>query len=414
MTTKTDNLPPPPPTLLSLFLDFFRQGATAFGGPAMAAHLRRHCVEERRWLSGNTFKTGLAVCQILPGAIIVNLAAYVGYRVRGLAGLLLAFAGFVLPSCLLLLAFSAIYAQTRSLPAMNALYAGLQVLVVAIVAHATVAMGRKSIDHPVSLLVAAVGFAALQLGINPFLVVLGAALLSLPLYRFVPAPAPKDGPGAAAGTAANPGGNQGQAMTPSPAGNGSIRRDLLILTFLGAGLLALMFFCDRALITLAWMMGKIEFFAYGGGYTALALMVQEVVTVHGLLDHPTLMDGVALGQVTPGPILITSTFVGYMTQGLLGAITATFFIFYPGLMLLLASVPFIDRLRTNKLFKRALRGLTAVFIGLLAFIALRFALTADWNIGRALLCLAALIALFRDIKVPYVVLAAAAVSFFLP
>lgn len=406
--------PPAPPSLLSLFLDFFRQGATAFGGPAMAAHLRQHCVEERRWLSGNTFKTGLAVCQILPGAIIVNLAAYVGYRVRGLAGLLLAFAGFVLPSCLLLLGFSAVYAQTRTLPAMNALYAGLQVLVVAIVVHAAVAMGRKSIDHPLSLLIAVAGFVALQLGMNPFLVVLGAGLVSLALYRFAPAQPVKEGPGGG-GTSgsAGPGQAQTQGMAPVAAGNGLVRRDMSILAGLGLALMFLLFLFNRSLFNLSLMMGKIEFFAYGGGYTALALMVHEVVS-HGMMDHATLMDGVALGQVTPGPILITSTFIGYMTQGLAGALAATFFIFYPGLVLLLASVPFIDRLRTHILFKRALRGLTAVFIGLLAFIALRFGLAADWSVARALLCLAALVALFREVKVVYVVLAAAAVAIFLP
>jgi chromate transporter len=130
------------PAIRELFLSFFRLGLTAFGGPAMIAHVRAMAVEKKRWLDPETFKAGVALCQMVPGATAMQAAAYVGLRSRGIGGAVASFIGFGLPACILMLILSALYARAHALPAVLSVFNGPQVVVVAIVAHATFMFGK--------------------------------------------------------------------------------------------------------------------------------------------------------------------------------------------------------------------------------------------------------------------------------
>ena len=132
-------------SLFSLFLSFLKLGTTAFGGPAMVSYIRRMTVERKRWLDDKTFADGVALCQTIPGATAMQVAAYVGLRARGLAGAAAAFVGFGLPAFSLMIALSAIYTRTYSMPWVVSVFHGLQAAVVAIVANATLSFGRTSI-----------------------------------------------------------------------------------------------------------------------------------------------------------------------------------------------------------------------------------------------------------------------------
>jgi len=172
-----------PPTLLQLCSAFVRLGATAYGGPAMMAYLRQQCVGRYRWLSEQEFKEGMALCQVIPGATMVQMCAYTGYRLRGLGGGLAAALGFVLPAFLLMVGLSAAYFAFGELPPVKALFRGLAAVVVAIILHACVALGRTALSGWQGPLLAALAFAALLLGVN-LLAVLGvSALAALALFR---------------------------------------------------------------------------------------------------------------------------------------------------------------------------------------------------------------------------------------
>jgi chromate transporter len=182
-------------SLWKLFLAFLRLGATAYGGPAMMAYLKGDLVGKRRWLSEQEFKEGMALCQVIPGATMVQMCTYTGYRLRGIQGALAAALGFVVPAFLLMTGLSAAYFTFGELSLVKALFRGLGAIVVAIIVNACVSLARTILHGWGGAVLAALAFAALALGVNLVLVLAGAALLALALFRVeeMPSPAGKGG-----------------------------------------------------------------------------------------------------------------------------------------------------------------------------------------------------------------------------
>jgi len=375
------------PAIVEVFMSFLKLGLTAFGGPAMVTYVKALAVNRKQWLDEETFGHGIALCQTIPGAIAVNVASYAGYRVRGFGGMLAAFAGFTLPAFLLMLVLSVIYVNTRSLPIMNSLFKGLEVIVVGIVAHATVTFGKRTLRNGRDVILALAGSGLLALKLNPFLAIVATACAGIMLFRSSGA----------------------QSVRPLQRSDAA-KRDALALFSLFALCLLALWIVERKLFDLALVMAKIELFAFGGGYTALTLMFHEIIEVRQWLDHQTLIDGIALGQITPGPILITAAFIGYMVGGFAGALVGTLAIFMPGLVLIVIVLPIFDRLRTNPVFISALRGIVSCFVGLLLFVTIKFAFAVHWDWRYLFLLAASMGALFAQVDILYVVLGGAAVS----
>jgi chromate transporter len=164
------------------------------------------------------------------------------------------------------------------------------------------------------------------------------------------------------------------------------------------------------LFNLATLMLKIDLFAFGGGFGSVPLMLHEIVDVRKWIDSKTFMDGIALGQVTPGPIVITATFVGYLMYGFVGALVATMAVFTPSFLILAVVTPFFDRLKTSKYFVGATKGILATFVGLLFYATFKFGSVVPWDTARVVLILGALTALIRKIDILYVVLAGSVIS----
>jgi chromate transporter len=177
-------------SLRKLFLAFLRLGATAYGGPAMMAYLRQECVGKRQWLTEQEFKEGMALCHTIPGATMMQMTTYIGYRLRVLPGATVAAVGFVLPAFFLMTGLSAAYVAFGNLPLVRALFHGLAAIVVAIILNACVSLTRTAVHGWPGLLLVALAFAALAFRVNLLLVLLGAALLALVLFRGEPAPGP--------------------------------------------------------------------------------------------------------------------------------------------------------------------------------------------------------------------------------
>jgi chromate transporter len=176
-------------SLPKLFLDFLRLGATAYGGPAMMAYLRQECVGKRRWLTEQEFKEGMALCHTIPGATMMQMTTYIGYKLRRLPGATAAALGFSLPAFLLMTGLSAAYFAFGDLPLVRSLFRGLAAIVVAIILNACVSLTRTAVHGWQGLLLVVLAFTALALQVNLLLVLLGAALLALALFRGEPAPA---------------------------------------------------------------------------------------------------------------------------------------------------------------------------------------------------------------------------------
>ena len=370
-----------------LFLAFLRLGATAFGGPAMIAHIRALAVEKKRWIDERAARDGIALCQAIPGATAMQMSAYVGLRVGGLAGAAASFVGFGLPAFLLMTALSALYVRTHEVPTVVSAFNGLQVIVVAIVANATLTFGRGSLKtwrHLVNALAAAAMFA---MKMNPILVVLAAGLMGLVLYA------------------------KRQQPLSGESAKGSFSGKVAAALFSGIALgFALLFLLDRPLFELATLMSKVDLFAFGGGFSSVPLMFHEVVEVRSWLDGPTLLNGIALGQVTPGPIVITATFIGYMLHGVAGALVATIGVFLPSFLILVTVVPFFDKIRGTRHFDQVLTGILCSFVGLLSTVTVRFASNIPWDWPRVLITLVAFVALVRKVDILWVVVVGAIVS----
>ena len=392
--------PPPAPEAADrvpiprLFLAFLRLGATAFGGPAMVSYMRELAVGRRRWIGERSFADGAAMCQSLPGATAMQMAAYIGLRVRGIGGALAAYLGFMLPAVALMLALSAAYETARDLRPVVAAFEGLRAVVVALVANAAYDFGRRTLrrlsDAPLALGAAC----ALLYGASPGGVIAAAALLGLLLHLRRERAAPR----------------------PPPTSRAAFRAPLLRaagatgLVVAAAAALAL---AAPPLFRLALVMMKVDLLAFGGGFASIPLMMHEVVDARGWMDAGRFMDGIALGQVTPGPLAVTATFVGHQTAGFPGAAAATVGVFASSFLVVLAATPFLDRLNASPVFRAAVRGVLISFVGLLLSVACQFAILVPWSWRAAALCTCALAALRLGADLLWVVIAGSAVSAFL-
>jgi chromate transporter len=309
------------PSLALLFMSFLRLGATSFGGPAMIAYIRRMAVEQKGWLDDETFSSGLALCQTIPGASAMQMAAYVGLRTGGVTRAAVTYIGFGLPAFLIIMVLSALYVRMHNLPSAISLFSGLQAIIVAIVANAALSFGKSYLKLRGDFVVAAFAAGMFFFGASPFLVILLAACIGLIIYRdqpFRPKPiSPMETP-----------------QTTMPI--------IFILSAAAIGFVML-YVLQRNLSDLAALMFRIDLFAFGGGLASLPLMLHEVVDVRAWMDYQTFMNGIALGQITPGPIVINAAFVGYMMYGPIGSVIATLGIFLPSFLMVIGAVPFYDK-----------------------------------------------------------------------
>jgi len=378
------------PSLWHLFASFLRMGLTAFGGPAMVAYIRKRVVSQRQWLDPNAFHAGVALCQAIPGATVMQMAAYIGLKLRGVRGAVCCYLGFGLPAFLLMLALSIAYSRAHALPAVISVFSGLQAVIVAVVANATVAFGKTALTHWKYGLIALVAAGLFGFKVNPVLIVLLAALLGLLLNGRPPAP-----------------------RKAAPTGRmESTTRPLLFFLLISGAAFALLSIYSKDLFQLAVLMSKIDLLAFGGGFASVPLMFHEFVEARAWMDGPTFLNGIVLGQFTPGPIVITATFVGYLVYGFWGTIVATGAIFLPSFLILIGVAPWFDQLRTSPWFTRAIDGILCSFVGLLFSVTIGFALNVHWDWPHLALAAAAFAALFFKVDILWVVLAGTAISAF--
>jgi chromate transporter len=377
------------PSITQLFASFLRLGITAFGGPSMIAYIRTTAIEKKQWLDAETFTDGVALCQMIPGATAMQTAAYVGLKTRGVIGASASFIGFGLPAFLLMMTLAALYTYTRDLPIVVSAFSGLQAIIVAIIAYATLSFGKTTLKDWKSLAIAGIAAALFGLNVNPIIAILLAAVGGLVLIK------PKQ---------PNPHHSVSSAQTVP-----HTKPFLLIFSVSAIGFL-LLFLFDQTLFGLAVLLSRIDLLAFGGGFASVPLMLHEIVEVRNWMDSQTFMNGIVLGQVTPGPIVITATFVGYLLGGPLGGVIATISIFLPSFMLVIGISPYFDRLRTSPSFNKVISGVLCSFVGLLLTVTIRFASNVLWDLSHLLLASGALVALLLKVDILWVVVIGTIIS----
>jgi chromate transporter len=359
----------------------------------MVSYIRRLAVTRKHWLSDDDFRHGVALCQAVPGATSMQCAAYVGLRVRGLPGALAGYLGFGLPAFLLMLSLSMAYRRAVQFHVVIAILAGLRALVVALVVNAAWSFGRSSVQGFREAAICLATAVLFYLGGSPFLIIVAAGLAGAVLLR-----------------PSQPVARVYVSQISQPT---TIWRSLCapaLLLVIGAVLLVSLRFQDRRLAALGLVMMKVDLFAFGGGFSSVPLMFREVVDARGWMSAHVFMDGIALGQVTPGPIVITATFVGHQLAGIAGALVGTASIFLPSLIIVTLAEPWFIRFHSAPVFQRVSQGLVLSFVGLLASVAIHFAGLTPWNAPAGIIATLGLAALICGIDVLWVVLAGAVAS----
>jgi chromate transporter len=380
-----------------LFKRFLKLGATAYGGPAIAQQMKKAIVKEWGWLKEPEFMQGLALCQLIPGATFVQLSTYIGYRLRGIWGAFTCAVAFVLPAFFLLLILSTLYFGLGNLWFIQALFKGLGAIVMAIVLNALINFGKPIFKDWKGILIAAFSFLGFLFRLSTVLVFILAAGAALLLRVSASKPAPGPSPA-------------GPISTPREKGDSPF---LLALAALIVVIFAVCYFLNAELFSLALTLSKTGALAFGGGFTIIPLIQYEVVDKYQWVSTKEFLDGIAMGQITPGPIMITATFLGFKLSGLWGALIATLAIFSPAFFIVTLLIPRYDRVRGITAVRTMEQGILASFIGMLGLVLYNFGRTTFVDIPTILFAVAAFIALLKKIDLSYILLTGAILSILL-
>jgi chromate transporter len=385
------------PSLSILFIRFFKLGATAYGGPGMIGQIKEISVKEYGWTKEEDFLRGLALCQLIPGATMVQMVTYIGYRLRGIWGGLVSAIAFVLPAFIALLLLSAIYFKFQTLWFIQALFKGLGAIVVAILLNTCITFGRSILKDWKVVLISVLSLFGFFLRWNILLIFVLAAVAALLLH---------------------PKGSQAK-NAPVAAGlrqEGGTEKEHRFLGLLAAFICVVLGVCyliDPKITYLSLSLSKIGALAFGGGFTTIPMIQYEVVDRFNWLSTKEFLDGIALGQVTPGPILITATFIGYKVSGFFGASMATLGIFFPSFFILIILIPYYDRLKGVETVRIIEQGILGSFIGMLSLVLYNFGRTALIDIPSIVLAGAAFFALIKKFSLPYILLSGGILSILL-
>lgn len=417
-----DATQPPAPVPFGEALKFWlKLGFISFGGPAgQIAIMHRELVEQKRWISERRFLHALNYCMLLPGPEAQQLATYIGWLMHRTWGGIVAGALFVLPSLFILIALSAVYLVYGQVGWVAGLFYGIKPAVAAIVLQAVWRVGSRTLRHPsqVPLLwgIALASFVAIALLHVPFpWVVLGAALAGVAGARLWPRQFAGGGGHAAADKRWGPALIDDHTPTPPHA---LFRRSRLaavvvagaVLWALPMGALVAAQGWDATLAQMGWFFTKAALLTFGGAYAVLPYVYQGAVEHHQWLTGPQMIDGLALGETTPGPLIMVVAFVGFVggwTKQVLGpdalfagaalaATVATWFTFLPSFLFILAGGPLVESTHGNLRFTAPLTAITAAVVGVIASLGLFFlahiAVRPDGSADIASLALAAIAA----------------------
>jgi chromate transporter len=342
-----------------------RIGCLSFGGPAgQIALMHREIVDERKWLSERQFLSALNFCMLLPGPEAMQLATYAGWRLHGVRGGLMAGLLFVLPGAAVVLALSILYAAFGNLPWIEAIFFGVKAAVLAIVIEALLRVARRALKGNAEWLIAGLAFLALYCFDVPFPLIIIAAGLAGFLRSSTASTSP---------SSARPAVSKLFSAAATWAAVWLVPLALIAMT-LGTG---------HVLTKIGLFFSQLAIVTFGGAYAVLAYMAQAAVQSHGWLSAPEMIDGLALAETTPGPLILVTQFVGYLAAsremasiwgGLAGAAITLWMTFAPCFLWIFAGAPYIEHISRMPRLSGALAAITAAVVGVILNLSLWFGL----------------------------------------
>lgn len=340
---------------------FLRLGATAFGGPAVhIALMEEEIVRRRKWLTSEELLDLIGATNLIPGPNSTELAIHIGYRRAGTAGLVLAGVCFMFPAALITAIFAVIYERYRLIPEVGAILYGLKPAILGIIAAAVIRLGKTALKNPakrwISIAAFAVALAGSLAGGDELLVLFGAGGLGI-LYSAIR-------------RARGGGGKKPEPPADKPAQAPKSHGFIAALPLFGGAAAAAP---SATLLALTLYFLKIGSILYGSGYVLVSFLRGDLVLDRGWITEQQLIDAVAIGQATPGPVFTTATFIGYLLHGPAGAALATIAIFIPSFLLVRLTSPFVAKLRGSALLGGFLDGVNAGSLGLLAAVLAKLA-----------------------------------------
>ncbi len=369
-----------PPSLWTLFKVFLKLGSVAFGGYlAMVAMVERELVERQKLIKHEELLDGVALATTLPGPVAVNVVSYIGFKLRGLAGALVSILAVILPSFLLLVALAEAYARFGEIEAISNIFRGFLPAVVAIIVAVAWKMARQNISHPLHWAIAGVTLLVF-IWIGGFLTAIGLIVASgiLGYFAFI-------------------------KHKPTPV-EGQISVDAVMKVrgplMLGAAIIALSLGLgamqsQHIFVELWTRFSGMSLVMFGGGYVFIPMMQEVVVQQQQWMSAREFADAIALGQVTPGPIMISATFIGYRVASFLGAAIATVAIFLPSAVLMMVCAGLHQRVKESPIVKAAYKGIRPCIVGLIFSAAVALAQTADHGVVGVVIFTLALVATVR-------------------
>jgi len=326
---------------------FLKVGTFGFGGGmGMLAMIRNECVKVRKWITDDEMAVAVAIGQMIPGPFVPNYCQYIGHKLRGVRGATVATIALLMPSFLLMIVLSWVYLTYHTLPGINHIFKGIGAVMTAIIIWAAYDMGRILIRNWRSLAVFLFSLAFFLLKFDPVLTVLisGAVMV---VFDHVKSP----------------------------------RIFLAVPVFI---------FDPKKILELFWIFFKTGAVTFGGGYAAIPFLEREVCDMRHWLTAREFMAGIALGQITPGPVAITATFIGFKVMGLLGAFLSTLAMFLPSFLIFQVVIRLYRKVEHNKYIISFLNGIKSAIVAVLLSAGIYFAITNWHSIPSALLGVAAL------------------------
>jgi len=326
------------PPAREVFLYFLLLGFINIGGPvAQITMMYNKMVERSHWLSKDRFVKIMGFAHMLPGPEALQLAIYVGYLKKGILGGILAGLTFIIPGAIVMIVLSSLYVTYGNLPQVNDVLYVLKPAVLGIIAAGIIKLGQAAIKN---VQLAAILFGAiitmLFLRIDFLIVLLIAGLVNLIFAEGLPRSKPTQG----------------------------------VIPILVGGLAATLAFANERWLQMAWLFLKTGLFSFGGAYASLAFVQRGAVDQYHWLTVPQLLDGVALSVATPGPFMLFTTFVGYLADGIPGAVIATFFVFLPSFIFVIVGAKYIEQVRNNRFVQAFLAGVSAAVVGVILVVSL--------------------------------------------
>lgn len=352
------------PSLFNLAKIALYIGVTGYGGPAIIAQMKKQIVHKNEWVSEEDFMNTLSLAQILPGATGVSLMGYLGYKLKGILGWFLGWFLYILPAFIFTTVLSFLYFKYHSLTVVQKLFAGLGALVVALLVNAILQLGKPVFgkldakDYK-GFVIAIVSFLlAVFTHINIVFVILLSGALGFLFYFFTHEFESLK--------------TNGVVRTETKIKGKFITNDIAYLLIFLSIISVAVWFSHSIYWALVSTFSQIGAIAFGGGFTTVPLIQHIVVKGHHWLSLSEFRDGIAIGQITPGPVFITAAFIGYKVAGWLGALSATVAIFLPSLLFMLILGKFHEQIKHLKVVRVIIKGFLAGFIGIIASVALSF------------------------------------------